>query len=272
MIVTFGWLVLRLAIGSWKHREEAARTLGLSRDQRAVKPLVAALARVRPGTGYSSPPTVFRATVIWALGELRAAAAVPGLTSILLDKGDHSRSDAARSLGKIGDPSAVGSLVEALGDLSDNVRDSAAQSLLSFGAPSVMSLLRALRHNHHYVRAGAAKVLGEMGEPRAVELLTEMLSDDAYDVRRAALAALEKVGHLTTTQPLVAMLKSAKIRIFELWLRALWSGQVGKQRTTVSALRTRSPVATWTSSPTVDKLESKQLSMRFATGVLAEMR
>lgn len=59
------------------------------------------------------------------------------------------------------------------------------------------------------MRTGAARVLGLMGRPEAIDALTQATKDEDKDVRRAAVAALGTIKDPKTVGPLLAALKDS---------------------------------------------------------------
>jgi HEAT repeat protein len=129
--------------------------------------------------------------VLGLLGEERA---VEGLIEALRDPDEHVRWHAAFALEWIGSPRAIGPLAEVLREDHDrDVQRAAAQALAQIGPPAVPSLLEALRQETgpefsgerfqyeewksqqilRWARRLAAKALGQIGDPRAVEPLIE---------------------------------------------------------------------------------------------------
>lgn len=53
----------------------------------------------------------------------------------------------------------------------------------------------------------AALALGEIGDPRAVNPLAEILSDDNWEVRSSAAKALGKIGDDRAVDPLINLLR-----------------------------------------------------------------
>lgn len=79
--------------------------------------------------------------------------------------------------------------------------DTATAALVMIGAPAVDRLIEALKETKEsfHGRQAIARALGEIGDPRAIEPLTELLNDPGPLVREAAAKALEKMrGSLTT--------------------------------------------------------------------------
>jgi len=57
------------------------------------------------------------------------------------------------------------------------------------------------------IRRDAARALGELEDPRAVEPLIAALKDESFSVRKAAAEALGKIGDTRAVEPLSAALK-----------------------------------------------------------------
>ncbi|MBW1980689.1 MAG: HEAT repeat domain-containing protein [Deltaproteobacteria bacterium] len=79
--------------------------------------------------------------------------------------------------------------------------------LRGLGAAGVDSLMDALDDPDPLVRSQAAKALGEIGDPRAVEPLLAALNDQEPLIRRQAAEALGKIGDDRAVAPLLAVLQ-----------------------------------------------------------------
>jgi len=102
--------------------------------------------------------------------------------------------DATKSLIKIGMP-AVKPLIKLLGDSEDLLNWQVSKVLERIGMPAVEPLIKALlRDEDEDVRRGAAEVLGNISDKRAVEPLINASGDEYYAVRVHAAAALGKIG------------------------------------------------------------------------------
>jgi hypothetical protein len=150
------------------------------------------------------------------LGDLRDPSAVEPLIIALKDEISSVRFDAAEALGKIKDPRAVKPLVTALKDKDGIVQSNANSALIRIGASGVEQLIAELiklKHNddsliiqlkvqilnilgrikdtrsfnvfidllkdkNDYMRAEAAKALGELKDPRAISHLKEALVNE----------------------------------------------------------------------------------------------
>ena len=68
----------------------------------------------------------------------------------------------------------------------------------------VKGLINALKHKDEQVRKRAIDVLGEIKDPRAIELLIQSLKDEYFDIKKKAAEILVKIG-----QPVVELLIQA---------------------------------------------------------------
>jgi HEAT repeat protein len=158
----FDEIVAQLETGPPVNRPVAAAALGFSEDPRALGPLLAALS----------------------------------------DRDDHVVSNALLGLGQLSRPET--SLVEICYILrthpSPNVRNNAAYAMLSIvgsgGSDECVakSCMRALTDDEPGVRAQAARLLGHVGGPEAIDEVGFLLEDDQALVVTAAAAALRELG------------------------------------------------------------------------------
>jgi len=128
--------------------------------------------------------------------KLRHKRDVKGLARALGYKKDAAiREQAAKALRLFFcDGRAAGALCRALGDEIRGVRVDAAEALVKIGAPAVDHLVATLKHPSAEVRNLAAKVLGRIGDTRAVESLVVALADADSTVRQASAGAFALVG------------------------------------------------------------------------------
>jgi len=84
-------------------------------------------------------------------------------------------------------------IIELIGNEQFSIRMAAIKELNDIGEKAVPALLQALCQGLWYTRECAAQVLGNIGDPRAVEPLIACLKDDNVGVRRSAAAALSKM-------------------------------------------------------------------------------
>ncbi len=176
----------------------AASALGYIGDRRAVEPLIHALQHEN---------SIVRMYAVSALGDIGDARATEHLIRALGEEGD-VQARAKEALIKIGEP-AVEPLVRALGDKDEVVRIAVAEILIKVGKPAVEPLFPMLNHKTWYLQDRAARVLGEIGDERAVShllplLRTDTVYDEWYTLQWTAANALAKIG-----EPAVEPLKDA---------------------------------------------------------------
>ena len=147
----------------------------------------------RRALGDKDPYAVRRAAI--ALGELKDAAALPGLYKHLDGPTAMLRNVAAYVIGRIGDKSAVPELERALGRVrSGRLLNNIAFALQKLGAPRLWDhLQRLLGHSQAFIRLNAAFTTGEMKLAQGVPQLIKLLEDGSVAVRAQALVALAKI-------------------------------------------------------------------------------
>lgn len=175
-------------------RALAARGLEISRDDRVVATLIAALGKERE--------VAVRKAIIYALAHYPQAQTTSALIPFLKDKKHELRAAAAYALAEIGDTSSAQAMIEMLQrrgkDEDAFARSQAARGLGRIGSrEAVDSLLEALtRDKSQEVRREAARALGQVAtkqEPRVIEALrAAMTSNDPY----LAIAADEAMASI----------------------------------------------------------------------------
>ena len=233
-------------------RDTAANVLGEMGDPAAVEALIRAL---QTGQG------VLRASAAEALGKLGHLAAVEPLIVALRrdDRGD-VRFYAAQALGLLGDDAAthagavaaVEPLIVALNDPSviygGSVAEAAAAALEQIGTDEARAaakkwrdlweipgdtsqadtLIARLANEAWEARHMAATILGDLGDPVAVEPLIAALDDPDPSVQVAAASALGQLGDARAVGPLVGALDSPLIDLRRAVIGAL--GSLGDAR------------------------------------------
>ncbi len=177
-----GYLIALLRCSAFPMvRFVAAIALGELGDQRAGLHLIAAL-RDSDSTGGVQ---VAAAT---ALSKLKDQAAVDPLISRLADENPDVRAGAATALGILRDIRAVVPLIAALGDENPFVRFKAARALGEIrNSLAVDPLIASLRHDEMSdVRWWAVHALGQIGDPKAIQSLAEVVSLGARQTRPMA--------------------------------------------------------------------------------------
>lgn len=89
---------------------------------------------------------------------------------------------------------AVDPLIASFRNKDKDERRKAAEDLVRIGGPAVTPLIHALDDRISYVRALAARVLGDIEDPRALAPLRKALQDRDSSVRKEAKEALTKIG------------------------------------------------------------------------------
>lgn len=175
-------------------RALAARAMEVSRDDRVIPPLIAALGKERE--------VAVRKAIIYALARYPQAQVTSALTPFLKDRKHELRAAAAYALAEIGDASSAPALIEVLQrrgkDEDAFARSQAARGLgRSGGREAIDSLLEALaRDKSQEVRREAARALGQVAtkqEPKViVALRAATTSNDPY----LAVAAAEAMANI----------------------------------------------------------------------------
>ncbi len=176
-------------------RVYAARALAAQTDARAIEPLVVALDDADPAV---------REEVVRALGELSEALqsprAVEPLAQTLTDEDWGTRQSAAEMLIRLEIDhveEAEQLLLTDLKNINEEIQLGAAWSLLEIGDPRALDpLVELLNHPDSRISSTAARGLGELGDPRAVIALTAALNHANEPLRKAAQAALDRLNTL----------------------------------------------------------------------------
>lgn len=187
----FGYLLKSLADPDAGARARAARLLGENRESRAQ----AALAELL----LDDPDMGVRETAAAALGQLGA---VEPLIHALHVPDVNVRQIVTRALGQIRDPRAVEPLIGALRDTRGEVRQQVAFALTKIGAPAVEPLIAALRHPDPFIRWSVVRVLGTLGDRRALPEVERLAREDQAEV---VLGSLSDDGKTTRPQGTVAL-------------------------------------------------------------------
>ncbi len=174
----------------------AAEALSRSPVPRAVAPLVRTLS--------DADPSVRRVSAS-ALGESGSAEAVVGLLGRLDDPSPEVREAVVRALAALGDARAVVPLISKIEDAVPSIRREVARALGTLAdLRAASALVLALRDVEPEVRAAALEALGELSATGSVSSIISVLSEDgAPSVRRAAVAALARIGDRDGIQALI---------------------------------------------------------------------
>ena len=156
---------------------------------------------------------VVREAAAWALGQIGARGTANDVVAALRDQDERVRGTAALSLGLMDDASAAPALMAALEDSNPDVARYALVSLIRLNAAPIELLLRSLHHDDWGVRQGAAKSLGRLREPRALEALLSTLANDASD--SVCGEAAESLGKIVATLPKDDPMRASALRALE---------------------------------------------------------
>ena len=186
----------------WSERTQAAEVLGLAGLAQAAPALVAALRDRDEDEGS------VKAAASAALAKLRDATAIPLLVKELRETDERSARSVAEALVGFGSL-AVPALVELLGDSSHpSGRFWAARVLGRIGDPGAVDELVARLHDRDdRLRVAAAEALGAIGDPRALQAVVRAtLRDPAPQVRAHAASAVARIEGERALDVLVAAL------------------------------------------------------------------
>jgi hypothetical protein len=163
-------------------RRFSVRTLVAMGDDRFLEPLIPRL---------QDADSNVRKEAVRAMGKLGNGEALPHLLSTANDSASDVRLAVATALGEIGDEKAKSTLATLANDDDVYVSLCSIKALGSLGA--VEELVPVLRHEDQHVRGNAARILGELGDPKALEPLRGALKDEYDDVRVEASVAIRKI-------------------------------------------------------------------------------
>jgi len=115
----------------------------------------------------------------------------------LKDKSRDVRSQAARLLGNFHHDNSIQPLLKATADKHWSVRESAENALINFGQKAVPDLIKALSDSSWTTRFRAARLLGEIGDSRAIKPLEQLLKKEkkSGEVRGIVEDSLNKLYH-----------------------------------------------------------------------------
>ncbi len=151
--------------------------------EQSVEPLIAALSNQNPG---------IRKEAASVLGQIGNTTAIPALIETLADPDRTVRIDVVKALAALGVP-AIAPLMQVFREGDVRTRTGAMEALWMLGQPATTPLIMVLKDDQSDVRKRAALLLGEIGDQKAVDHLTGLLSDENVSVRREAFEALEMI-------------------------------------------------------------------------------
>ena len=175
-----------------------------SRDTN-VRRMAAEIAnRVKDPTGELGPRMLryltdedwwVRERVMDALAKMWQEGLTRHIVSYLQDESDVVRRFAVGALRRIKDPASLGALVRtAMGDPDWWVRETAVEVIAELGDPRAVPYLLDMLAKQPDLRVALVTALRQMKAKEAVEPIAELLTDEDPDVRLAALRALDAFG------------------------------------------------------------------------------
>lgn len=223
----------RLCSDDPRERKQAA--LALRGMGALAGPSLPLLARLSMSRIQASSSDDFDA-ILTAQETLRIlASSNPELVIALLDHEDERvRAGATVALGESRNPRAVPALMRRF--LAYSYFGGASESekaLVKIGKPAVLPLITALQHDKETVRQNAARALGEIGDPRAIEPLKRAFKSNLKWGRGWAQGVLERFG-APAVPFFIESLESSSPHLRANAAMAL--GKIGDQRATLSLI------------------------------------
>ncbi len=133
---------------------------------------------------------IFKA--VETLGKIGDDRAVEPLSALLGSRRPEIATAAARALGDIGSSLAVESLLQYAVDSEAQVKAEAENAMIKIGGSAVRPLLEQLNSSNPFERKAAVRILGEIGDERALQPLISALDDNS--LQPELQAALEQLG------------------------------------------------------------------------------
>jgi len=184
----FNQLVAKLNSREVPERIKAAEILGEQGGSESVNPLARAL--------FDYDPSV-RMKAAEALGKIGDPSAVEPLVFALKDDDYEVKSEVVLSLGYIGDSKAIRPLLSALReDLS--IQDMVEAALIEIGKSGIEALIEFLDDEYWFVQESVSRVLGEIGDPMAIEPLEKVLRGEGDGKGRDNIEVDEQVIKVVT--------------------------------------------------------------------------
>lgn len=158
---------------------------------------------VRRAVRYEHAGSV-RAAGLQVLQRHFAEEALPWIRAKLQDDQPGVRFAALLAVGALGDRASLANVKRLANDADPNVRLAACQALHRLGDTSRSGLIAEalLDDASAPVRANAAFVLGQLGEPDAIKLLARAMRDPDDRVKQQALEAMARLGSADAVQEL----------------------------------------------------------------------
>ncbi|NQT26470.1 HEAT repeat domain-containing protein [candidate division KSB1 bacterium] len=185
-----------------KVRTQAIQSIGLLKIQSTAAHLVSLL---------KDPSLEVRRAAAATLGEFQDASVLPYLLSAINEDDKPVRLAAILSIGNIADSSALPELVRLLSDEDSDITAFASESLFHMGRKAVPILIQTLDQGSSRARSRAARILGRLKAPEAIEPLTNTLGGNNAALASIAKDALSQYG-LPALDPVMKAMKRLSAR------------------------------------------------------------
>jgi HEAT repeat protein len=192
----------------WYRRREAAITLGEMGDERAIPHLIAALRDSEWNVREAAED---------ALAQIGSPAVEPLLRAL---REYQIRKFVIKILGRIKDERVLDPLFAQL--RNEEFKEAATEALVEVGQPAVERLTAVLNDKDKNVRKHAVIALGDIGVTECVDLLIEATKDEEWEVRLAAIAALDKIGDERGKPAIKALIKDPDFVVQMRAERIIW--------------------------------------------------
>jgi HEAT repeat protein len=239
-------LIARLTDDNDEIRQLSASMLGELGNEQAIEPLLEALIAGRisediiikaiDNIGWQ-PNTSKGAAYYWVAKDKITNAADLGSVAVeplikKLESENEERYEKAKctdALVEIGEP-AIPFLIEALKKNNTKIQQISAEILIEIGDPAVKHLIDELDDDNSEItqRIYVVRILGEIGDKRAVEPLIKSVTDENISVCVYSIIALRSIGDKRAVEPLIKSLTDENIRVREESIIAL--GSIGDKR------------------------------------------
>ncbi len=180
-------------------RKQAVEILGMTKDGRAVPPLISSLKDPEPDVRFCSMAALAN------VGDINASSHIE---ECMDSENWQDRYYAIDAIGMIANPAAAGSFLKAFDDEHPKVRENAALSAGFYDRhPEVRSkLIELLDDDELEVQAAAAFILGDFKCKEAIPQLCDFLKSESEDLILIAIESLSKIKDPSTISALIGLL------------------------------------------------------------------
>ena len=198
-------------------RRRAANALISVGDESSIQPLIEAL---------KDTESKVRLRAAEALGNFGNETAIMPLNRLKNDPNDKVSKAAVSAINnihsrgnKVDISVKIENLILDLASDNKDVRNDAIKGLVKIGEPAVEPLIQSLKEGYKHAdqygkyKRGICDVLGQIGDPRAIEPLNKRLNDANKYVRRRAANALINVGDERSVKPLIKALEDSEKKV-----------------------------------------------------------